>query len=235
MVEAAFFAGLAALGLVVGFAIAQWLRPADSIVGLFMGLGAGLLMAVVAYSLVEETIEASESPGKVGVGIAAGALTYFFGDLLISKMSGGDGRGGSGLSLALGAVLDGIPESLVIGISVALTGKASIPLVIAAFIANSSESLGASPELESQGMPPRKVALIWIAILGASILASVFGYEVVARMASSGGAIFNGFAGGAVLMVLANAMIPEGYEKAGQKAGLLVVLGFAIGFVLEHF
>lgn len=234
MWEAAFFAGLAACGLLVGYAITNRLHPSQSVVGLAMALGAGLLMAVVSYSLVEETIESSEAPWMVAIGIAAGALTYFIGDTLIARMTSGTDEGGSGMSLALGAVLDGIPESLVIGISVALTGEASIPLVIAAFIANTAESMGGTAELESDGKAEGAVGKIWLLIIAGSIAAAMIGHSIVSDLTSSGGAIFNGFAGGAVIMVLANAMIPEGYEKAGRTAGLLVALGFGLGFALEH-
>ena len=198
-----------------------------------MGLGAGLLIAVVSYSLVLETIEDSGRPIRVAIGIAVGAAAYYIGDVLIARSTAGK-EGGSGLSLALGAVLDGIPESLVIGISVALTGAASIPLVVAAFIANISESLGGTEELEKVDPHKAQVFLAWFSIAGASVLAAILGHQVIADMTDAGGAVFNGFAGGAVLMVLATAMIPEGYEKAGRRAGAMVVLGFAAGFALEH-
>lgn len=231
MLDAAVFAGIASLGLIVGYVLANRFHPVNRTVGLGMALGAGVLLAVVAYSLVLETIEFSESPFVVALGVVTGAQVYFLGDRAIAnRFASGDG---GGLSLALGAVLDGIPESLVIGITAALTGEVSLPLVIAAFIANTSESLGATPELE-ETYTKREVSLLWLAIVTASILSAIIGYEVLSSVSSRGGAFFNGFAGGAVLMVLANALIPEGYEKAGRVAGLLVVAGFALGFALEH-
>jgi ZIP family zinc transporter len=230
MLEAALFAGIASLGLIVGFLLATKRAPSTPAIGLAMALGAGILMAVVAYALVLDTIETSEKPVVVAAGIAAGALVYFFGDRMIAARLGE----GGGLGLALGAVLDGVPESLVIGISVAIFGEASIPLVIGAFIANTAESIGATPELIEGGFSTARTRLLWLAIVGASVLSAMIGYQVLSNVSRHNGAIFNGFAGGAVLMVLANALIPEGYEKAGRIAGLLVVVGFAIGFALEH-
>lgn len=233
MAESALFAGIATSGLIVGYLLFQQLNPDRRYVGLVMALGAGLLMAVVAYSLVLESIEVSGLSWRVGVGVALGATVYFFSDRALARRFGGE-SGNAGIPLALGAVLDGIPESLVIGISVALTGEASIPLVIAAFIANISESLAATHELEEGGERPTMVIRIWLAIATASVLAAMLGYGVVAALSEAGGVAVNGFAGGAVLMVLANALIPEGYRFAGRVAGLLVVLGFALGFALEH-
>jgi zinc transporter, ZIP family len=231
MFEAALFAGLAATGLVVGYVLFHNVRPKRKDVGLATALGAGLLMAVVAYSLVQESIETSQAPWRVALGLGLGAITYYTADSLMGRKFG---DGNAGLPLALGAVLDGIPESLVIGISVALTGEASIPLVVAAFVANVAESLAATSELEEGGDSPSTVFRIWLAILVGSVTAAVIGYAIVAGISPAGGAAVNGFAGGAVLMVLANAMIPEGYRNAGRIAGLLVVAGFAVGFALEH-
>ena len=172
MIEAAIGAGVAAFGLVVGYIVADRYHPNGRLVGQMMGLGAGVLMAVVAYALVLETTESTDRPAIVGVGLAAGALVYFFGSAWLDKRSARPARRRrrrGGMPLALGAVLDGVPESMVIGISAALTGEVGIPLVIAAFIANIAESLAATPELESSGMSKRSVLGIWMAILGASV------------------------------------------------------------------
>lgn len=233
MIEAAIGAGVAAFGLVFGYIAADRYHPNARLVGQMMGIGAGVLMAVVAYALVLETTEATDRPSIVGAGLAAGALVYFLGSAWLDKRSSAS-NGSGGMPLALGAVLDGVPESMVIGLSAALTGEVGIPLVIAAFIANIAESLAATPELETSGMSQRSVLGIWMAILGASVATAVIGYQVMSELAKNAGAIFNGFAAGAVLMVLSTSLIPEGYEKAQRIAGLMVVLGFSIGFVLEH-
>jgi zinc transporter, ZIP family len=238
LIEAAIGAGVAAFGLVVGFIVANQYRLNQRLVGQAMGLGAGVLMAVVAYALVLETIETAQHPSIVGAGMAAGAFVFYYGsrwlDQRSSSAKASESEGGGGLPLALGAVLDGVPESMVIGIGAALTGEIGIPLVIAAFIANIAESLAATPELESSGMSRQSVLVIWVAILAASVITALIGYGVMASLAPNAGAMFNGFAAGAVLMVLSTSLIPEGYEKAKRVAGLLVVLGFAIGFSLEH-
>ena len=188
MIEAAIGAGLAAFGLVVGYIVADRFHPNGRLVGQMMGLGAGVLMAVVAYALVLDTTESTDSPAIVGVGLAAGALVYFFGSAWLDKRSAStgssDGEDGGGMPLALGAVLDGVPESMVIGISAALTGEVGIPLVIAAFIANIAESLAATPDLESSGMSRRSVLGIWMAILGASVGTAVIGYQVMSELAT---------------------------------------------------
>jgi ZIP family zinc transporter len=238
LVDAALAAAIAAFGLVAGYILAERFRPKDELVGKAMGLGAGVLMAVVAYALVLETVEKAKGPSYVGAGIAAGAFVFFYGsqwlDRRFSSGSATKESGGSGLPLALGAVLDGLPESMVIGISAALTGEISIPLVIAAFIANTAESLAGTPDLESTGMSRISVLVIWVAILAASVGTALLGYQVISDLSRNEGAVFNGFAAGALIMLLSTTLIPEGYEKADRVAGLMVVLGFALGFALEH-
>ena len=237
MIEAAIGAGISASGLLAGYIVADRFRPNERLVGLVMGLGAGILIAVVAYALVLATTEAAERPSIVGAGMAAGALVFFYSSSRIDQRSASGAASvgdGGGLSQAMGAALHGVPESMVIGISAALTGEVGIPLVIAAFIANIAESLAATPRLAANGMSRRSVLGIWTAILAASIITAGFGYGVMSHLATNAGAIFNGFAAGAVLMVLSTSLIPEGYEKAQRVAGLMVVVGFAIGFGLEH-
>jgi zinc transporter, ZIP family len=237
--EAAFAAALAAFGLVAGYLIADRFHPRQKLVGWAMGLGAGVLFAVVAYALVEETIEKAQGPSLVGAGMAAGALVFFCGsrwlDQRFSPGPAAEDDGESGLPLALGAVLDGLPESMVIGISAALTGAISTPLVIAAFIANTAESMAGTPDLESAGMSRKTVLMIWLAILAASVCTALIGYRAISDLSKNEGAIFNGFAAGALIMLLSTTLIPEGYEKGDQVAGLMVVLGFSLGFALEHF
>lgn len=238
MIEAAAGAGVAAFGLVIGYLIANHYHPNERRVGRAMGLGAGVLMAVVAYALILETTESTQRPVIVGAGMAAGALVFYYGSRWLDQRSpskdSSDEESSGGLPLALGAVLDGVPESMVIGISASLIGEVGYALVVAAFIANIAESLAATPELESSGMSRKSVLGVWMAILTASVATAVFGYSVMANIATNAGALFNGFAAGAVLMVLSTSLIPDGYEKAGRIAGLMVVFGFAIGFILEH-
>jgi ZIP family zinc transporter len=230
MLEAILAAGISALGLYAGFLIATKRAPSRMFVGLAMALGSGLLMAEVAYGLVLETIETTGETGIVGLSFTAGALAYYTGDRLIAAKYGE----GGGLGIALGAALDGVPESIVMGISVALFGEPAIALVIGAFVSNIAEGIGGTASMLEGGFAAAKTQLMWLAIVAASVISAIIGYQVLANVSENYGAVFNGFAAGSLLTVLANALIPEGYERAGRVAGLIVVLGFGIGFGLEY-
>jgi ZIP family zinc transporter len=230
MLEAVLAAGISALGLYLGFLIATKRVPSQLFVGLAMALGSGLLMAEVAYGLVLETVETTGEVNLVGISFAAGALVYYIGDRLIAAKYGE----GGGLGIALGAALDGVPESIVMGISVATFGDPAIALVIGAFVSNIAEGIGGTASMVESGFAAGRTQVMWLAIAGASVLSAMVGYEVLASVAKNNGAVFSGFAAGSLLTVIANALIPEGYERAGRLAGLIVVLGFGIGFALEY-
>src|SRR5512132_3404190 len=116
---------LAASSLVIGALVALWFRISVRAIGLIMGVGAGVLSGAVAFDLVEEATEKSSGQGWVIAGIFAGCLVFFGGDWLIDRLGGGDRKdatgdqqSGSALAIVLGSVLDGIPESMVIGLTI---------------------------------------------------------------------------------------------------------------------
>lgn len=108
-----------ALALVVGAAVALVTDMPRRLLGLIMAFGAGVLISAVAFDLVEQAVDTAHGDRIVALGMAVGALTFFVGDAIIDRMggndrkrSGGEQAEGSGPAIALGAVLDGIPESL---------------------------------------------------------------------------------------------------------------------------
>lgn len=234
MWSAAAAAGFAALGLFLGDFFCRALGLSNRVIGTILAFGSGMMIAVIAYSLVQESIDAAGSYWYTGTGLATGALAYFAGDALIARRYGGEESNPAGLSLALGALLDGVPESIVIGISAALGGSPSLAIVIGAFIANVPEGAAGGADLEESGMPRSRISLIWLAIAAAATVAALVGYQVIASFGGTTSAFFSGFAAGALLMVLADAMMPEAHERSGRSSGLFVLFGFAFGFVLAQ-
>ena len=234
MLEAAFWGGLSASALLIGAVIALRWRLPPRIVGLTMGFGAGALISAVSFELVDEAIEAAGGTGVVSLGLALGALTFFGGDWLIDRRGGGgrkDVRGehgdGNASAIMLGTVLDGIPESIVIGGSLA-TGGVSAAMVVAAFLSNLPEGLGASTGLLKSGTPSRRLMAMWAGILAVSAASSAIGFRVLEGARPELGAFFQAFAAGAVLTMLVDSMIPEATEEGGKLVGLLTVCGFAV-------
>jgi ZIP family zinc transporter len=222
VIEAVGWGAFAASSLVLGALLALARRWPDRSVGLVLAFGAGALISAVSFELFEEGIE--EAGGlPVALGLAAGALTYF---LLDRPMERRPDSGGS--SLALGAFLDGIPEQLVLGIGLAAGDGISVGLLVAVFVSNLPEAIGSGSDMLAAGRPRGEILRLWVGVAVVCTLASVAGFAMAeAASAELKGAI-NGFAAGALLVMLADSMIPEARAKAGLAGGLVLVLGFAV-------
>lgn len=237
MLEAALWGLITASSLWVGAALAQ-LKLADRWIGLAMAFGAGALIAAVAYELVLDAVETNYR--LAAVGFAVGALAFYGGDLLIDRR-GGHGRksvagenqlAGKANAIVLGTVLDGIPESFVLGASLAQEGTISLAVVIGVFVSNVPEALSASTGLARANWSQGRIFGLWTAVVGVSVVSSVLGWGLLDVLGSDGGAFATAFAAGAILVMLADTLMPEAFELGGREAGLLTVLGFALGFAL---
>src|SRR3954453_4335587 len=162
MLSALGWGALAASSLVIGGLLGT-ARPWPSrLIGLVLAFGAGALISAVSFDLAEEGAQVG-GPGTVAVGLAAGALTYFGLDTLLETRTGsGSEDSGAGGALALGALLDGIPEQLVLGIGIAAGEGVGVGLLVAIFVSNLPEAIGASNDLVAAGRPRRTVRLLWL-------------------------------------------------------------------------
>ena len=238
MLEAAFWGFVTAGSLWVGAALAT-LRPPPRLIGLAMAFGSGALIAAVAYELVLEAV--ATNVGLAALGFACGALVFYVGDVLIDRR-GGSGRksmsgesqlAGSANAIVLGTVLDGIPESFVLGASLAQDGAVPIAVVVGVFVSNVPEALSGTSGLLQAGWTRARVFAMWSGVVAVSVTASVLGWRLLDAMGSDGGAFALAFAAGAVLVMLADTLMPEAFELGGREAGLLTALGFAVGFGLS--
>jgi len=174
---------LAAFSLVIGAALALVFRISLRTIGLIMAFGGGVLISAVSFDLVEEASEKSSGHGWVIAGIFAGCLVFFGGDWLIDHAGGSkrkDAHGGqadgSALAIVLGSVLDGIPESMVIGLTIYEGGAVGAAYLAAVFISNLPESISSTSGLATSGWAKSRILWMWIAIAVVSGLASLAGF-----------------------------------------------------------
>jgi zinc transporter, ZIP family len=220
VLEALAWGALAASSLVVG-ALIGLARPwPQQAVGLVLGFGAGALISAVSFELAEEGVEIAGGL-PVAIGLAVGALTYFVASGRVAAMGGG-------AALALGALLDGIPEQLVLGIGLAAGETVSAGLLAAIFVSNLPEAIGGANDMRRHGHAPRQVARNWVGIAIVCTLATVVGYLAADSASDELQGGINGFAAGALLVMLVDTMIPEAREDGGRATGLVTVLGFAV-------
>jgi ZIP family zinc transporter len=227
---------LAASSLVIGALLSFARQWSPHQVGAVLAFGAGALISAVSFELAEEALAIS-GVGVTGVGLAAGALTYYGLDGVIARRSaagrGRQGRSDNGSALALGAFLDGIPEQLVLGINIAAGNGVGVALLIAIFVSNLPEAMGSAADMLKAGTGREKILRLWLAVALICALATVAGYLIADAAAGDLKAAIDGFAAGALLVMLIDSMIPDARVEAGRRAGLITVLGFALAASLS--
>jgi ZIP family zinc transporter len=189
-------------------------------VGIVLAFGAGALISAVSFELAQEGAKEGGFPA-VAVGLAVGAITYFLADRRVESM-------GAGAGLALGAFLDGIPEQLVLGIGIASGAGVSVSLLVAIFVSNLPEAIGSADEMSEAGRSRRDVLRLWVGVALCCALATVVGWAAADVAGGRMRAAIDGFAAGALLVMLVDSMIPDAFRRARQVAGLATVLGFAV-------
>jgi zinc transporter, ZIP family len=231
---------LAASSLVIGAIVALLFRIGLRTIGLIMAFGSGVLISAVAFDLVEEAAGMASGHGWVIAGIFSGCAVFFGGDWLIDRFGGSkrkdaDGGQGSGSALAivLGSVLDGVPESMVIGLTIFQGGAVGAAYLAAVFISNLPESISSTTGLVTGGWKKSRVLWLWIAIAVISGIASMAGYGLFQHSSPDTVAFVLAFAAGAILTMLADTMMPEAYEHGGNLVGVVTTLGFAVAYVIH--
>jgi ZIP family zinc transporter len=228
MAAALGWGALAASSLVLGALLSFVRRWPPRQVGLVLAFGAGALISAVSFELAQEGI-AVGGAGVTGLGLGIGALTYFGLDWLIERRAAGEG----GTALALGAFLDGIPEQLVLGINLAAGAGVGVSLLVAIFVSNLPESLGSADEMQQTGASRGAVLRLWLGVAAICTVATVAGYAIADGASGKFKAAIDGFAAGALLVMLIDSMIPDAHRDAGRWAGLVTVLGFALAAALS--
>jgi ZIP family zinc transporter len=225
---------VAASSLVLGSLIVFWRPPRRRLLGLVMAFGAGVLISAVAYELVADAIGTGGDYWPVALGLVLGALVFYGGDFYIDRM-GGESRksvtadeDGSPLALTLGIVLDGVPESIALGLTLLAGEGISAALLVAVFLSNVPESVAATVGFRRSGRSNRWILGLWIGIALVSGLASLAGYAVLDGASNWLVSLVLAFAGGAVLTMLADTMMPEALAYGGKTVGLATTVGFAV-------
>lgn len=238
---------VAASSLLIGAVLATLRRWPVRAIGLVLAFGAGALISSVSFELAEAGMD-SAGPVPVGVGLVLGALAYFTANGQVerraaraARAAGGSGAGNgsdggassSGTALTVGALLDGIPEQVVLGIGLAAGEGVSLALLVAIFMSNLPESIAGTADSLEAGQSKKRLLVQWALVSVVCTLATGAGGLLVGVASAGFTAGVQGFAAGALLVMLVDTMVPEAREKGGESAGLLTVVGFALGAFLS--
>lgn len=236
---------LAGAALVLGAAVAWFVRVPRTVVASVMAFGAGVLISALSFSLVDEA-EATGGLVATVVGFLGGALLYVVANVALArrgarhrKRAGDeqpseDEQSWSGVALAVGALLDGVPESVVLGLSLRDGGGVGVSVLAAVFLSNLPEGLSSAAGMKSRGRSARYVFGVWISIAVASGLAGGIGVLAFGSAGAAVVAVITAVAAGAILAMVADTMIPEAFERTHLYTGLIATAGFMVAFVLER-
>jgi ZIP family zinc transporter len=244
MLNAFLFGLLATSSLVIGGVLASRFSLSKRIIGIILGFGAGTLISAISYELIFESVKIAKGTGFPAFGFFTGAFVFYFADWLIARFGSVDpmdqnkpATSGLIVPMVLAIILDGIPESIVIGLGIFKGGAVSLAMLVAVFISNLPEAVAGTSGMKSSGWNSRKIIFLWLGIALVCAGATVAGFSLFSGVSEHWMAFIQSFAGGAILMMLANSMIPEAYEHGGKLAGVFTVMGFFVSvtiIVLEN-
>ncbi|OGO28274.1 MAG: hypothetical protein A2W33_03085 [Chloroflexi bacterium RBG_16_52_11] len=229
MLSAFLWGGFAAASLLIGYVLSGR-ELSNRTIGIVMGFGAGALISAIAYELIPESVMIGLD---MAVAFGLGALTFFIADWLIDRRGGenrkniaGKQTDSSGVAIFVGTLLDNVPESIVLGMSIVKGGSISLAFLAAVFVSNLPEGVAGSINLEAAGYSRRNIFWMWMTLVIVSAACAGLGYAMIRWLPGVDGLYAQAFAAGAMLTMLADAMMPEAFEHGGMLAGLFTVFGF---------
>jgi ZIP family zinc transporter len=223
MLQAFALGAIAQSSLLLSGVIPFVLRIPDRVIGILAGIGAGALIAAVAFDLVPEAI----SLGEAALWFLVGAGIFLVADRIIEARFGGDGgEGGGPLGIVLGSVVDGVPESLIFGIQLAAGIPISVAFLLAVLVSNVPQALAPSADLIASGWRIGRMVTLWGSVVLACGLASALGWALATNVSDVTGARAAAIAAGGLLAMLTASLVPFAYQKGGAAAALGTVVGF---------
>lgn len=230
MSQSLLFAAVASAGLVLGAVVGMRFMPPTRVLAALLAFASGALVAALAFELFEESF-VQGGPVTSAAGLAAGAVVYVVTDVLLDRHAKAAGRGSSGVILLAGVVLDGIPENLALGTTLA-AGGGSVALLAAIFVSNVPEALVGARSMCDNGRSVRFALGTWIGAAAMLAIAIIVGAFLLADVNESALSVILAFAGGAVLAALSTTLFPRAYRDGGSWVALATVAGFLLAFTL---
>jgi ZIP family zinc transporter len=245
--EAVLFGLIASVALVIGGALGARTTPPQQVTGVLLAFASGSLIGALAFELVPEAYELGGAT-RTGLGLLAGGAVFVLANTWLDSRVGGDAEreqsekvesaagsdapaGAVGFALLAAVTLDGVPENLALGVSLAGEGG-SLALLVAIFASNLPESLVGAVAMQQQGRTVGAVLGLWTACAVLLALAVVVGRAALVGAGDATLSVCLAFAGGAVLASLADTLMPEAFEHGRPFNSLATGIGFFLSFML---
>lgn len=244
MIISAFIWGLVSgSALIIGALIGLYTKLPHKVIAAIMAYGSGVLISTLSFELIDEAYN-SGGIKSTAIGFVAGAAFYTICNLLLVKRGAQrrkhpvkqteeNEQQGSGLAIALGSIMDGIPESIVIGLGLIQGNRVSYVAVIAIFLSNIPESLSSATGMKNAGRTTKYIVLLWTGICILMGLSSLAGYAVFSNFSNGANAATMAVAAGAILAMISDTMIPEAFRLTRNFTGIIIVMGFLTAYLLS--
>ncbi|MDD8039789.1 MAG: ZIP family zinc transporter [Acidobacteriota bacterium] len=235
------FGALTGFSLILGSLIGTGLKISQRAVAAVMAFGSGVLICALTFGLMEEAFKHGGFDAII-IGFLSGGLVFIAGDLLIHRLGGRShrpklrvpaARETNGKAIILGSLLDGIPESVALGVALLDRKGIGFLMLAAVFLSNLPESLSSIDDLRKEGFSGRRITLSW-SIVGVCVAAAVvLSFLFLHHLDPNALGIIESFASGAILAMLADGMMPEAYEIGGFLTAFMTMSGFLTAFILS--
>ncbi len=243
--EAAWWGFVAGGALLVGAAVGWYVAVPARIIAWVMAFGAGVLISALSFDLMDEA-ERTGGLAATAVGFIGGASAYVAANAVLARRGAahrkrsGDQQPseaqskGSGAAIAIGALLDGIPESVVLGVTLIDGSGVGVAVLAAVFISNLPEGLSSAAGMKTAGRGRGYVFGVWGTITVLSSMAAMIGYLALDGASPFLVAVITAVAAGAILAMVADTMVPEAFQRTHLLTGLITTLGFLVAFAIER-
>lgn len=244
MISSAFLWGLVSgSALIIGALVGLYTKLSHTVIAAIMAYGSGVLISTLSFELIDEAYN-SGGIRSTAIGFLAGAAFYTGCNLLLVKFGARKRKHptdqtkegeqeGSGLAIALGSIMDGIPESIVIGLSLLQGADVSYVAVIAIFLSNIPEGLSSATGMKNAGRSTKYILLLWGGICLLMGISSLAGYAIFSHFSNQVNAATMAVAAGAILAMISDTMIPEAFRLTRNFTGIIIVIGFLTAYLLS--
>jgi ZIP family zinc transporter len=242
------FGFIASSPLLIGCIVSLFANLSQKLISTIMAFGSGVLIATLTFSILVEAFNVTGNLYATVVGFILGGVSFGIANAILVKKSKtkssksrhlvSDGKVTTdssppdGESLYIGAVMDNIPENAALGITIASGGIINIAFLVAIFVSNFPEGLASTNDMKSAGLGRRYILILWSVAVVIGTLSSTLGYTILSNFSEPIISISIAFAGGAILVMLGETMIPEAFRRVSFGKGLALLAGFIIGVIL---
>jgi ZIP family zinc transporter len=229
MLEAFGWGLLAQSSLLLAGLLVCWVTVPTKVVGILGGFGAGAMIAAVSFDLLPEAMAHIE-PWQTGVWMMVGVAVFLVADQLVERRFGSQGAGGA-MGIIVGSVVDGVPESAILGIQVGIGIPISLSFVAAVFVSKIPQAIAPSADLAASGWGPRRLGQLWLLVVLACGVAAALGFLATDLTGAVQGDRAAALAAGGLLAMLTNSLIPFSFDRGGSLAGVATAVGFCLSVI----